>query len=197
MVGLDFGVVKPLTEERPRPGETALAYALRNARDKAIWTIEQFYEGYLNSILTAAHDQGLIICADTIVVLDGKIIEKPQDESDAASILRRLSGRSHSVISGVALASVDRTDRQAVVEEHFTVETKVWFKSLTARAIESYIASGEPMDKAGAYAIQGMGGMFVTRIEGSFSNVIGLPVAEVVDALEHRYNYRIWMESRS
>jgi septum formation protein len=79
-------------------------------------------------------------------------------------------------------------------EERFAVETKVWFKSLTERDIGAYVASGEPLDKAGAYAIQGLGSVLVTRIEGSYSNVVGLPIAEVIEALDRRFAYSLWRD---
>lgn len=188
---LKFGVVKPLTEERPRPGEAALAYALRNAAEKGEWTEAQFRLGKLDAELREGREQAIILSADTIVVLDGAIIEKPINIADAEQILARLSGRSHTVISGVSLLQVERT-RGVVLTEQFAVETQVWFKQLSAHEIASYVASGEPMDKAGAYAMQGLGSFLVTRIEGSYSNVIGLPVAEVIEKLASRFAYSIW-----
>lgn len=193
---LKFGVVKPLTEERPRPGEDALTYALRNAAEKAEWTAAQFRLGKLDTQLVDGHEQAIILSADTIVVLDGAIIEKPLDTHDARQILARLSGRTHTVISGVTLLQVERK-RTETISEQFAVETKVWFRQLTPSDIAAYVATGEPMDKAGAYAMQGQGSFLVTRIEGSYSNVIGLPVAEVVEKLASRFAYSIWREARN
>jgi septum formation protein len=193
-VGLRFGIVKPLTEEKPRPGEAPLAYALRNAYEKADWTVAQFRQGLLDSALRDSKERCIVLAADTIVVLDFAILEKPIDLLDAGAMLRRLSGRQHSVITGVALVSSDRDARAPMDEERFAVETKVWFKSLTERDIAAYVASGEPLDKAGAYAIQGLGSFLVTRIDGSYSNVVGLPVAEVVEALGRRFAYSLWRD---
>ena len=119
---------------------------------------------------------GIVLGADTIVVLDNEVLGKPQDEADARKMLERLSGRSHSVVTGVAL--LIKGD-----EVVFHNETKVYFKELAPFEIESYIASGEPMDKAGAYGIQGKGALWVEKIEGSYTNVVGLPVEHVYDEL--------------
>ena len=119
---------------------------------------------------------GIVLGADTIVVLDNEVLGKPQDEADARQMLERLSGRSHSVVTGVAL--LIKGD-----EVVFYNETKVYFKELAPFEIESYIASGEPMDKAGAYGIQGKGALWVEKIEGSYTNVVGLPVEHVYDEL--------------
>ena len=119
---------------------------------------------------------GIVLGADTIVVLDNEVLGKPQDEADARQMLERLSGRSHSVVTGVAL--LIKGD-----EVVFYNETKVFFKELAPFEIESYIASGEPMDKAGAYGIQGKGALWVEKIEGSYTNVVGLPVEHVYDEL--------------
>ena len=119
---------------------------------------------------------GIVLGADTIVVLDNEVLGKPQDEADARQMLERLLGRSHSVVTGVAL--LIKGD-----EVVFHNETKVYFKELAPFEIESYIASGEPMDKAGAYGIQGKGALWVEKIEGSYTNVVGLPVEHVYDEL--------------
>ena len=119
---------------------------------------------------------GIVLGADTIVVLDNEVLGKPQDEADARQMLERLSCRSHSVVTGVAL--LIKGD-----EVVFHNETKVYFKELAPFEIESYIASGEPMDKAGAYGIQGKGALWVEKIEGSYTNVVGLPVEHVYDEL--------------
>lgn len=118
----------------------------------------------------------LVIAADTVVTLDGSPIGKPKSGSDAVNILNKLSGRSHKVVTGVAVISQDRID----VREDVTL---VRFRRLLSGEAEWYVSTGEPMDKAGAYGIQGLGGMFVERIEGSFSNVVGLPVCMLADML--------------
>ena len=111
--------------------------------------------------------------ADTTVVVDGTILGKPVDAADARAMLRRLSGRAHQVLTGVALVRDGRT-----VEVDVAV-TDVWFAPMTDADVDAYVATGEPMDKAGAYGIQGRASRFVTRIDGSYSNVVGLPVALV------------------
>lgn len=117
----------------------------------------------------------LVIGADTVVVVDGDVMGKPEDDGHAAAMLRRLSGRSHDVVTGYAL----RMGRKAVVRHE---RSTVTFAALSAHDIERYVATGEPADKAGAYAIQGRAGAFVTAVDGSDTNVIGLPLAAVVRA---------------
>lgn len=119
----------------------------------------------------------ILLACDTIVALDGRVFGKPQDEEHARQMLRRLSGRRHSVISGVALKA---TPSSVLLD---AVETFVTFRPLTEQEIESYVRSGEPMDKAGAYAIQGQAGRFVEAIEGDYWNVVGLPVEKVLEML--------------
>ena len=114
--------------------------------------------------------------ADTVVVLGGEVLGKPSDERDARRMLRCLSGQCHSVLTGVAVFDGD-------VMESTCEETRVWFRTLSDREIGDYVASGEPLDKAGAYGIQGGAGRFVERIDGSYSNVVGLPVEVAVAML--------------
>jgi septum formation protein len=114
----------------------------------------------------------LVIGADTVVVYDGAILGKPSDEADAARMLRMLSGKTHTVYTGVCFVSADKT-------ESFYEQTQVTFYPLTEQEIEAYVATGEPMDKAGAYGIQGRGCTLVQRICGDYFNVVGLPVAAV------------------
>jgi septum formation protein len=114
----------------------------------------------------------LILGADTTVVVDGDILGKPRDDEESAATLRRLSGRRHEVLTGISL-------RQGAYELGRVETTAVWFAALTKEEIARYVASGEGRDKAGAYAIQGLASRFVPRIEGSYSNVVGLPVAAV------------------
>src|SRR4029453_13342335 len=124
--------------------------------------------------------EAIVLGADTIVVASGRILGKPRDAEDAARMLRTLAGRAHEVLTGVALASTSAT----------TVElerTRVWFAPLSDQEIADYVASGEPCDKAGAYAIQGLASKFVVRIDGGYSNVVGLPVALVYRLLK-RYS---------
>ena len=119
------------------------------------------------------HKDELIIAADTIVAIDGKILGKPRDENDAFSMLKTLSGRVHEVFTGVCVVFPNGR------KERFFEETKVEFYPLSAEQIEAYIKTGEPMDKAGAYGIQGKGALLVKRIDGDYYNVMGLPVAKL------------------
>lgn len=122
----------------------------------------------------------VVIGADTIVVLDGEIFGKPQSSEHAAQMLKRLSGNTHTVITGVCIMSKNKTVR-------FSQRTEVEFFNLSEREISEYVESGEPMDKAGAYAIQGLGGCLVKGIKGEFFNVVGLPVARIKRELEGFY----------
>jgi septum formation protein len=155
--GFTFDVVPPQVVERHEPGESAEAYVLRNARAKAEWAAGHPGRGTLP-----------IVGADTVVVQDGVILEKPADPDDARAMLRRLSGRSHQVWTGVCLI---RDDVRAFAEK-----TTVSFHRLSDTQIDAYVATGEPLDKAGAYAIQGGAGAMIRRIDGSYSNVVGLPM---------------------
>jgi septum formation protein len=125
------------------------------------------------------HTNAVILGADTIVAVDGAMLGKPQDASDAAMMLKRLSGRTHTVVTGFAL--FDRPTGRVIVDAE---ETRVTFRELPEDEIEEYVAGGSPMDKAGAYGIQDdYGAVFVTRIEGCYYNVVGLPLARVYAAL--------------
>ena len=118
----------------------------------------------------------VIIAADTAVVVDGEVFGKPVDAEDASRMLRRLSGRAHKVLTGVVIA-------HGAHHVGFVDTTVVWFRHLSTADVAWYVASGEPMGKAGAYAVQGLASRFIPRLEGSYSNVVGLPVARVADAL--------------
>jgi septum formation protein len=163
--GIEFAVFAGNVPEDPLPGELPRDHVIRLARDKA-------YE-------VAARVEGkYFIGADTIVHCDGEIMGKPKDEADAERMLRRLSGVAHEVITGFAVYDKERDGLLCD-----TVTTRVYFKRLRADEINSYIATGCPMDKAGAYAIQGGAAHMVERIEGSYTNVVGLPLCEVLEAL--------------
>ncbi len=129
---------------------------------------------YLSKIKARAADdnENIIIGSDTVVALDGSILGKPTDDDDAFLMLKKLSGKTHSVFTGVTLIKKGK-------EITFYEETKVEFYPLTDEEIRNYIKTGEPMDKAGAYGIQGFGGILVKRIEGDFNNVVGLPIARL------------------
>jgi septum formation protein len=154
--------------EVPLPGESAPDYVLRVARDKARYAAEQ------------VRARGLpphpVLGADTEVVLDGEVLGKPRDAAHGKEILKRLSGRSHDVLSGVALLDTTR-------ELTALSQSRVSFAPLSEAEIERYWASGEPTDKAGAYAVQGRAAAFITRIEGSYSGIVGLPLADVARLL--------------
>jgi septum formation protein len=160
--GLDFEIVVPQIDERPLPGEAPDEFVCRTAREKA------------ESIPA---NGTVILAADTAVVDGTRILGKPSDVTDAVAMLRSLSGHTHEVMTGVCIRFPDRT-------ACFHIETRVTFRSLSESEIDTYVASGEPMDKAGAYAIQGGAAKMVRRIEGSYSNVVGLPLCEVIEALD-------------
>ena len=163
--GFDPRAVPSEVVERHCPGETPEAYVQRNAREKAAWVQARSPHGTV------------VLGADTVVVLNDVILEKPTDEDDARDMLRRLSGKSHVVMTGVCLLGI--------AECVFVEKTQVNFSVVDDEAIDGYIATGEPMDKAGAYAIQGGAATMVERIEGSYSNVVGLPMERVVQELSH------------
>jgi septum formation protein len=154
--GIEFMVHPAEIDETPRPDEPAQQFAERMAREKAHAVGHSFSEE-------------LILAADTVVVVEGQILGKPKDEDDAARMLRLLSGRQHSVITGICLLNRDSEDVRSET-------TAVQFSALTESDIRSYIASGEPMDKAGAYAIQGIASGWISKVEGDYNNVVGLPV---------------------
>ncbi len=123
----------------------------------------------------------VVLGADTIVVVDDEILGKPRDAADAARMLRLLSGRAHEVITGVCIVCLETGNRKL---ETRSEPTKVFFQRLSPEEIENYIATGEPMDKAGAYAIQGIASRWISKIEGDYANVVGLPVALVWKMLQ-------------
>jgi septum formation protein len=145
-------------DETPRTGEPPQDYVVRLAREKAE--------------AVEARGGRIVLGADTTVVIDGQILGKPSSPADAARMLRLLSGRSHEVITGICLRSARADVTDAAI-------TRVWFAVLTGSDIAGYAASGEPMDKAGAYGIQGLASKFVERIDGCYFNVMGLPIALV------------------
>lgn len=156
--GIPF-IVRPFdVDEAPLPAETARDYVTRIAREKA------------NAATVAPGE--IVLAADTTVTVHGQILAKPEDAADAHRMLKMLSGHRHEVLTGICLRSASR-----VIEDR--AETSVWFASLSPQEIEDYAASGEPMDKAGGYAIQGLASKFVERIEGCYFNVMGLPVSMV------------------
>jgi septum formation protein len=167
-IGLAATVVPADVDETVLAGETPEIHVVRLSEAKAL-------------AVAGRHDTAgrWFIGSDTVVVRDGIILGKPADAAEAAAMLHSLSGRGHEVVSGYAVH--DRNSGRTISG---AVATRVWFKELTAEEIAGYIATGEPFDKAGAYAIQGRGAFMVPRIEGSYPNVVGLPLCEVIAALE-------------
>lgn len=163
--GFEFEVWPSSVPEDPLDAEAPEAMVLRLAQQKAL------------QVAAAAPEGSVVLGADTVVVLDREILGKPADAADAARMLRQLSGRAHRVLTGVSI--VEAPSRVAASAHEVT---EVRFRPLTEAEIQDYVASGEPFDKAGAYGIQGRASRFVTRIEGCYFNVVGLPVA-LVDTL--------------
>src|SRR5229473_1367730 len=161
--GIDFVVHPPNIEEVGRANENPSTFAERMAQEKAR-AVQQFFPGRC------------ILAADTVVVVDDQVLGKPRDSGDAARMLRVLSDHKHRVITGVCLLG-------AGFEDVRSETTGVHFSPLTDTEIRGYIATGEPMDKAGAYAIQGIASRWISRIEGDYFNVVGLPVALVYGML--------------
>lgn len=166
LLGVPFDIILTHTEEQRQPGESAESYVRRLAQDKA-----------RAGVALSAEDRP-VLGADTIVVLNGRVLEKPHDAAHAAEMLSLLSGRQHQVITAVAIA-----DRQDMMCQQ--VVTDVTFRTLSQQDIADYIATGEPMDKAGAYGIQGKGGCFVRTITGSYHAVMGLPLVETHELLSN------------
>jgi septum formation protein len=162
--GISFEVIESLVPERHEPGEPARDYALRMAREKA-------------GAVSSRYPEAIVIGADTIVLCESQILEKPAHPDDARRMLGMLSGRTHTVVTAFALA------RGASILESSAVESQVTFRKLAEAEIDDYIATEEPFDKAGAYGIQGVGGGFISHVEGSRDNVMGLPTERVVAAL--------------
>ncbi len=159
LLDVEFSIITPAIDEIWQQGETPEDYVLRLAKEKSQEGVRQ-----------APYDYP-VLGSDTIVVYDGHILEKPRDKAHAAQILRSLSGATHQVMTAIAVSDSTHTLSQLVV-------TYVTFRKMTEGEISAYIESGEPMDKAGAYGIQGKGGRFVQRIEGSYHAVVGLPLVE-------------------
>ena len=161
-LGLAFTVRVPDVDETPRPGEGAETYVERLARTKAV--------------AADGHPGEVVLAADTTVELDGALLGKPADAASARAMLGGLSGRTHRVHTGVAVAAAGDLRSRVTT-------TEVTFRVLTPEEIEAYLASGEPFDKAGGYGIQGRAGAFVASVAGSVSNVVGLPLAQTAALL--------------
>jgi septum formation protein len=168
-VGWEFEKLVTDVDESILPGEIPAVYVERLAREKALAAAEKI-------------DNGLVLGADTTVVIDGQIIGKPADEDDARRMLRLLSGKRHEVFTGVSLIRVIDGEKNIKTARQ---ETGVKFAELTEAAIDWLVENGAPLDKAGAYAVQAQAALFIERIEGDYWNVVGLPVNLV---------YRLWVE---
>jgi len=166
-LGLDFEVIPSSIEERISPGTEPDMAAMKLAESKAV---------------DVAHrvEDGLVIGADTVVALDDCILGKPKDEEEAREMLERLSGRWHRVFTGIAVINKATLEKVTTCEE-----SRVKFKDINAAEIENYIRTGEPMDKAGAYGIQGKGALLVEKIEGCYYNIVGLPLFKLSLVLSH------------
>jgi len=165
--GLPFSVLSSAVDESPYPGETPAALVQRLANAKA------------DLVTARAVGPAIVLAADTVVVLDDKILGKPSSVEDARHMLQQLSGRTHSVLTGVALVRLPDGERRQFIES-----TLVHFRPITDEELSSYLATEEPYDKAGAYAIQGQAGRYIPRVEGCYFNVVGLPLSRVLTELK-------------
>lgn len=165
-IGVPFVTLIASIDENPLPNEPANAYVERLAREKAL-------AGLARASDTA---DAVVLGADTAVVLDGRILGKPQDRDEALDMLQALSGREHEVLTAVALASEGRCESRVVA-------SRVGFRPLSQAEAEAYWATGEPRDKAGSYGIQGLAAVFVSHLQGSYSAVVGLPLCETAQLL--------------
>lgn len=164
-MGLDFTVTPAAIDETPMPGESPRDFASRMAGAKA-W------------VVAGSHPDAWVLSADTVVTRDDMILGKPRDRADALAILQHLVGRTHQVLSAICLCSLAEGIEQTEVDT-----TAVTFIAAPDQLLTAYIATGEPLDKAGAYGIQGAGAFLVRRIEGSCANVVGLPIDRVISLL--------------
>jgi septum formation protein len=168
-IGLDPVTVAHDCDESRQPGETVRAFVLRLAGEKARAALGRLRPGSV---------PGVLVAADTVVVLGEEVLGKPADASDALSMLRRLAGREHVVFTGLFVARTDVARTAAAVQA-----TRVTFRSVPTSALAAYVDTGEPLDKAGAYGIQGRGASLVESISGSWTNVVGLPLERLIPCL--------------
>ncbi|MEQ7920716.1 Maf family protein [Xanthomonas sp. WHRI 1810A] len=176
-IGVTFTTLSADIDETPRLDETPTAYVERLARGKAD-------AGLLSLANDPAYSSACVLGADTAVVLDGKILGKPVDEADALAMLTALSDREHEVLTAVAVVDEQRCETR-------TVSSRVKFRALAPEEARAYWASGEPQDKAGSYAIQGLAAVFVESLNGSYSAVVGLPLCETAEILQ-RFGIPCW-----
>ena len=164
-IGLEFEIIEAQVEEKPRAGETPEDFVLRAGRDKA-------------GIVSRENPESWVLGADTVVVHGGRILGKPRNAEEALTVLLSLSGQKHRVHTGFCLENAVKK-----VSVSRLVTTEVYFSAFSKEIAAAYVATGEPLDKAGSYGIQGGGGLLVERINGSYSNVVGLPLAEVIQEM--------------
>lgn len=162
-LGVSYQIIKPRIDETAFENEEPSVYVQRMASTKA-------------EVIAKEHVQEVVLAADTIVVVGKQILGKPVDREDAKRILRTLSGKTHQVMTAVCI-------RKGAEQHAFTQVTNVTFAPLTEDLIATYVASGESDDKSGAYAVQGIGAMFIEKVEGSVSSVVGLPICQVREVL--------------
>jgi septum formation protein len=197
--GFEFGTFAADVDERVRPNESPAEYVQRLASEKSAAASTHVASGFSRMTIDAAACAGpaesrkshpaeagphgghvgrdlIVIGADTAVVVDGRILGKPEDDEESAAMLRELSGRRHEVMTGISLRAGSR-------ERRHVETTAVYFATLSDEDVAWYVRSGEGRDKAGAYAIQGLGSRFIPRIEGSYANVVGLPIAAVCELI--------------
>jgi septum formation protein len=168
--GIPFQIIPSMIAEHPLHNETAAAYVQRLALAKA-------------ESVAQHHPDAVVLGADTIVTIDGLLLGKPQSRDEARQMLNRLCGREHEVLTGVAAVVGTGAKRLGGQYGREMVASRVLMRHFTAATIEWYIATGESLDKAGAYAVQGLGGALVERVEGSYTNVVGLPLTETLALL--------------
>jgi len=172
--GYTFDTLAVDLDERVLPGETPAAYVSRLAREKSAAAMQRFVQRAQTCggpDKAAVHDV-VVLGADTTVVVDGEILGKPSDDREAAAMLNKLSGRAHEVLTGVSV-------RTSAGEWQLVEATSVYMSTLSPQDVAWYVASGEGRDKAGGYAVQGLASRFIPRVDGSYSNVVGLPIATV------------------
>lgn len=167
--GIRFEVILPAIEEVARPGESAEEFVMRMALEKA--------QAGLAQVVAENRPRAPVLGADTCIVLDNEIIGKPRDHADGIRMLTKLAGRSHEVLTGVAVVNEEKVLQ-------VLSRSQVTFAPLSADEIEHYWRGGEPVDKAGGYAIQGQAAAFIERIEGSYTGIVGLPLFEVVTMIK-------------
>jgi len=175
---LDFTVRPATVDETPNPGERPRDLVRRLAREKAEAGARDGEQATSEGARDAGQGHEWVLAADTIVVIEGEVLGKPADRTEARAMLKRLQGRWHLVLTGVALRPPDGDTLHAVES------TRVLFAELTPEQIDWYAETGEPDDKAGAYAVQGLGALFVSEIDGNYSNVVGLPLPTVRQLFE-------------